>query len=99
MLNRTQSEQRNKLLFLFIAVDQGWATPGSRADFGARARISGTRVKPRKQVNGNAAAEVSLINSPFAFFFIGHTSRREDLCFFALHLYFQWKTGHLRACA
>ena len=44
-----------------IKVEQKWATPGTHAELGTLARISGTRARPRKRVNGNAA-EVSLIN-------------------------------------
>ena len=55
------------------SLDQGWATPGTRAKLGTQARFCGTRASPRKRVNEKAAAEVLLTNIwPYYFFFVGH---------------------------
>ena len=43
-----------------VFLSQGWATPGTRAELDTQARFCGTRAKPRKRVNGKAAAKVSL---------------------------------------
>ena len=50
------------------SIYQGWATPRTRAELGTRAHISGTRARPRKRVNGKAAAEVLLMNIRLFFF-------------------------------
>ena len=55
-----------------IDLGHGCAALGTRAELGTRAR-------PRKRVNGKAAAEVSLINIRPFYFFIGHLST-SSLC-------------------
>ena len=45
-------------------------SPGTCTELGTRGRFSGTRARPRKRVNGKAAAEVRLINTRFFYFIL-----------------------------